>query len=292
MTFSMTGFAALEQSINQPIDNATLILELRAVNSRYLDLHFKLDENLRSFEPAIRELISAKLSRGKIECKVNLIQRTQAGQATQLDDALMQQLAAMQVKAQQYFPQSRPLSVADILRWPGVVLSDALSQDSLLEDVKKLLQKGLQDLNASRAREGEKLKALVLERLSQIETLVIKVKPLLPALTKEYQAKLENKLQENLKNIDPERVAQELVMFAQRIDVDEELTRLTAHISEVKRILNSDAPAGKRLDFLMQELNREANTLGSKSVSVQTTQVSMELKVLIEQMREQIQNIE
>jgi len=132
----------------------------------------------------------------------------------------------------------------------------------------------------------------VLERLSQIESLVIKVKPLLPALTKEYQAKLENKLQENLKNIDPERVAQELVMFAQRIDVDEELTRLTAHISEVKRILSSDAPAGKRLDFLMQELNREANTLGSKSVSVQTTQVSMELKVLIEQMREQIQNIE
>ncbi|MDI1298289.1 YicC/YloC family endoribonuclease [Methylotenera sp.] len=292
MTFSMTGFAALEQSINSPIDNATLILELRAVNSRYLDLHFKLDENLRSFEPAIRELISAKLSRGKIECKVNLIQRTQAGHATQLDDALMQQLAAMQVKAQQYFPQSRPLSVADILRWPGVVLNDSLSQDSLLEDVKNLMQAGLQDLNASRAREGEKLKALVLERLSQIESLVVKVKPLLPALTKEYQAKLENKLQENLKNIDQERVAQELVMFAQRIDVDEELTRLTAHISEVKRILSSEAPAGKRLDFLMQELNREANTLGSKSVSVQTTQVSMELKVLIEQMREQIQNIE
>jgi uncharacterized protein (TIGR00255 family) len=161
-----------------------------------------------------------------------------------------------------------------------------------MEDVKKLVQQGLQDLNASRAREGNKLKTLVLERLSQIELLVEKVKPLLPALTKEYQAKLENKLQENLKTIDMERVAQELVLFAQRIDVDEELTRLTAHVSEVKRILNSEGPAGKRLDFLMQELNREANTLGSKSVSVQTTQVSMELKVLIEQMREQIQNIE
>jgi uncharacterized protein (TIGR00255 family) len=172
------------------------------------------------------------------------------------------------------------------------MLNNTLSQDSLMEDIKKLVQKGLLDLNASRAREGEKLKALVLERLSQIETLVTKVKPLLPALTKEYQVKLENKLQESLKNIDQERVAQELVLFAQRIDVDEELTRLTAHISEVKRILSSDAPAGKRLDFLMQELNREANTLGSKSVSVQTTQVSMELKVLIEQMREQIQNIE
>ena len=288
MTFSMTGYAALEQSI----ENATLILELRAVNSRYLDLHFKLDDHLKSFEPTIREQIGAQLSRGKIECKMNLIQRTQAGQAMQLDDALMQQLAGMQEKAQLYFPQSRQLSIADILRWPGVLLNDTLSQDSLLEDIKKLVQKGLKDLNASRAREGEKLKMLVLERLSQIETLVTKVKPLLPALTKEYQLKLENKLQENLKNIDQERVAQELVLFAQRIDVDEELTRLTAHISEVKRILSSDAPAGKRLDFLMQELNREANTLGSKSVSVQTTQVSMELKVLIEQMREQIQNIE
>lgn len=288
MTFSMTGFAALEQSL----ENATLLLELRAVNSRYLDLHFKLDEHLRSLEPSIRELISAQLSRGKIECKVNLIQRTQSNQATQLDEALMQQLVAMQAKAKVHFPQSRELSVSDILRWPGVVLSDALNHDTLLDDVKKLMQQGLQDLNASRAREGTKLKMLVLERLSQIEALVTKVKPLLPALSKEYQAKLESKLQESLKNIDQERIAQELVLFAQRIDVDEELSRLTAHVSEVKRILHSDAPAGKRLDFLMQELNREANTLGSKSVSVQTTQVSMELKVLIEQMREQIQNIE
>jgi uncharacterized protein (TIGR00255 family) len=173
-----------------------------------------------------------------------------------------------------------------------VVLHEELNHESLADDIKKLVQQGLQDLNASRAREGEKLKALILDRLAQIEVLVAKVKPLLPQLNKEYQAKLELKLQETLKTIDQERIAQELVLFAQRIDVDEELSRLTAHVSEVKRILNNDAPAGKRLDFLMQELNREANTLGSKSVSVQTTQVSMELKVLIEQMREQIQNIE
>jgi len=288
MTFSMTGFAALEQ----PIENATLVLELRAVNSRYLDVHFKLDETLRSFEPAIRELIGSHLSRGKVECKVNLMQRVQSGQAPQLDEQLMQQLAAMQAKAQEIFPQSRALSVADILRWPGVVQHDELSHDSLLEDIRKLVEQGLRDLNASRIREGEKLKALILDRLAQIEHLVAKVKPLLPQLNKEYQAKLELKLQETLKTVDQERIAQELVLFAQRIDVDEELSRLTAHVSEVKRILSSDAPAGKRLDFLMQELNREANTLGSKSVSVQTTQVSMELKVLIEQMREQIQNIE
>lgn len=288
MTYSMTGYAALEQ----PLENATLVLELRAVNSRYLDVHFKLDEALRVFEPAIRELIGANLSRGKIECKVSLMQRKQANLASQLDEQLIQQLADMQIKTLAFFPQSHQLSVADILRWPGVVLGEELSQESLIEDVKKLVQLGLQDMNASRAREGEKLKALILDRLVQIETLVAKVKPLLPVLNKEYQAKLEHKLQETLKTIDQDRIAQELVLFAQRIDVDEELSRLTAHVSEVKRILGSDAPAGKRLDFLMQELNREANTLGSKSVSVQTTQVSMELKVLIEQMREQIQNIE
>lgn len=288
MTFSMTGFAAIEQ----PLESATLLLELRAVNSRYLDLHFKLDENLRSLEPVIRELIGAQLSRGKIECKINLIQRAQSNQTMQLDENLMQQLAAMGVQAQLHFPHSSPMSVADVLRWPGVVLNNVLSCETLAEDVKKLVGQGLQDLNASREREGEKLKALILDRLSQIELLVEKVKPLLPALSKEYQEKLVNKLQDSLKNIDQERIAQELVLFAQRIDVDEELTRLTAHVSEVKRILNSSAPAGKRLDFLMQELNREANTLGSKSVSVQTTQVSMELKVLIEQMREQIQNVE
>lgn len=288
MTYSMTGFAALEQ----PLEQATLLLELRAVNSRYLDLHFKLDETLKSFEPQIRELISARLSRGKVECKMYLTERTQLNQTVQLDQALMLQLAHMQEQVKGAFPHSRELSVADILRWPGVVVHQELDHEALGEIIKTLVLKALDDLNASRAREGEKLKTIILDRLMQIEQLVEKVKPLLPQLQREYQARLEQKLQDTLKTIDQERIAQELVMFAQRIDVDEELGRLTAHISEVRRILNADAPAGKRLDFLMQELNREANTLGSKSVSVETTRVSMELKVLIEQMREQIQNIE
>jgi uncharacterized protein (TIGR00255 family) len=284
----MTGFAALEQ----PLAYATLLLELRAVNSRYLDLHFKLDENLRSYEPTIREIINGQLSRGKIEIKMNLVQHANIGQALQLDESLILQLVAIQEKTQLHFPQSRQLSVADVIRWPGVLINNVLNQESISEDITKLVKNGLQELNASRAREGEKLKVLVLERLSQIELLVLKVKPLLPLLTSEYQIKLQNKLQEMIKSIDQERIVQELVLFAQRIDVDEELTRLTTHVSEVRRILNSNAPAGKRLDFLMQELNREANTLGSKSVSVKTTQASIELKVLIEQMREQIQNIE
>lgn len=288
MTFSMTGFAAVEQTL----ENSTLLLELRAVNSRYLDLHFKLDDSLKSFEPLIRELIGAQLSRGKVECKLNLLQRTQVGQSPQLDEHVLRQLAQMQSKTQQFFPQSPDLSVSDILRWPGVLQQEALDQTTLSDDVRRIILQGLQELNASRAREGEKLKSIILDRLAQIEALVLKVKPLLPQLHQEYQAKLEQKLQETIKTIDYERVAQELVLFAQRIDVDEELGRLTTHVSEVKRVLNSSAPAGKRLDFLMQELNREANTLGSKSVSVHTTQVSMELKVLIEQMREQIQNLE
>lgn len=288
MTFSMTGFAALEQSL----ENATLLLELRAVNSRYLDLHFKLDENLRGMEPTIRELITTALSRGKIECKLNLIQRAAVNQPSQLDEKLTEQLALMQQTALQYFPKSNALSIADVLRWPGVVVSNAANSEALTEAVKSLVSVGLLELNASRQREGEKLKAIILEKLVSIDALVARVKPLLPKLNKEYQEKLTLKLNESLKSIDQDRLAQELVLFAQRIDVDEELGRLSTHVSEVRRILNSDAPAGKRLDFLMQELNREANTLGSKSVSVETTQVSMELKVLIEQMREQIQNIE
>ncbi|MGB4812877.1 MAG: YicC/YloC family endoribonuclease [Methylophilaceae bacterium] len=288
MTNSMTGFAALEQAL----ENATLLLEIRAVNSRYLDLHFKLDDHTRAFETSIREQITAQLNRGKVECKVSLVLHPQANQNLQLNAVLLQQLQQMQAQVQAHFPQSQTLSVADILRWPNVVASEVLNVEALTDAVKKLVQQGLQDLNASRQREGEKLKAIILDRVSQMELIATKVKPLLPALAKAYQTKLETKLQENIKTIDQERIAQELVLFAQRIDVDEELSRLTAHISEVKRILNSSAPAGKRLDFLMQELNREANTLGAKSVSVETTQVSMELKVLIEQMREQIQNIE
>lgn len=287
MIFSMTGFAAQEHQT----ETATLMLELRAVNSRYLDLHFKLDDAFKAFELPIRERIGKHLSRGKVECKLSLVQRTKSQQTMLLDADVLKQLAHLQQDALAIFPHSATLSMAEILRWPGAIVTEGGNQD-LTQDVMDLVELGLEALNASRAREGEKLKALIEDRIKQIGHLVLQVKPLLPALAKSYQLKLEAKLHETLKTIDQERIAQELVMFAQRIDVDEELTRLSAHITEVQRILNSKDPAGKRLDFLMQELNREANTLGSKSVSIETTQVSMQLKVLIEQMREQIQNIE
>lgn len=287
MIYSMTGFAAQEHQT----ETVTLMLELRAVNSRYLDLHFKLDDAFKAFELPIRERISKHISRGKVECKLSLVQRTKSQQTLLLDTDVLKQLAHLQQEAMAILPHSATLNMAEILCWPGAIVTEGGTQD-LTQAVMDLVELGLAALNASRAREGEKLKALIEDRIKQIGDLVLQVKPLLPALAKNYQLKLEAKLHETLKTIDQERIAQELVMFAQRIDVDEELTRLSAHITEVQRILTSKDPAGKRLDFLMQELNREANTLGSKSVSIETTQVSMQLKVLIEQMREQIQNIE
>ena len=288
MIYSMTGFASLEREIN----NGVLVIELRSVNHRYLELHLKLDEHLRSFEPLVREMISAKLGRGKVECRMSFVRQSEAAQSLNLDDAVLNQLLEVSKVLKTKFPESQPLSVSEILHWPGVVQNQELASDQFAEVVKDCLQQILQDMSDSRAREGAKMKALILERLAEIESLVAKVKPLLPQQVKEYQSRLTAKLQDALNSVDEERVRQELVLFAQRIDVDEELTRLTAHVAEVKRILDDNKLAGKRLDFLMQELNREANTLGSKSVSVETSQASMSLKVLIEQMREQIQNIE
>jgi len=284
----MTGFASLERQLT----NGVLVVELRSVNHRYLELHMKLDENLRSFEPVVREMISATLGRGKVECRMSLVQRGAADKALSLDEEILTNLSEVATQIQQRFPTSQALSVAEILHWPGVVQNEHGDNAQLGEDIKSALKQILEDMTSSRAREGEKMKALILERLVDAEQIVATVKPLLPMQVKAYQEKLTAKLQEALKSVDEDRVRQELVLFAQKIDVDEELTRLIAHVSEVKRILDADQAAGKRLDFLMQELNREANTLGSKSVSTEVSQASMSLKVLIEQMREQIQNIE
>lgn len=284
----MTGFSAIEHEIPAGL----LLIELRSVNHRYLELQMKLDDKVRSFEPLARELITAKLGRGKVECRMSLIPLVNSAKQTELDPLVLQQLAQMTTTVQAHFPESRALSVADILRWPGVIVNENTADGDLEASVREGLGKVLEDMSASRSREGAKLKVIILERLTEMERLVAQVKPLLPQQVKAYQERLTAKLQDSIKGIDDDRIRQELVIFAQRIDVDEELTRLTAHIEEVKRILDADAAAGKRLDFLMQELNREANTLGSKSVSTEVSQVSMGLKILIEQMREQIQNIE
>ena len=288
MILSMTGYASQEYNTSGGI----LLLELRSVNHRYLELQLKLDDNLRSFEAAVRELIQAKLGRGKVDCRLSLIRNIAADSAPQLNHSVLQQIAENAKTAAQYFPHTQPVNMLEILQMPGVISTTALDADALETDLKTVVNSVLQDLIAAKSREGEKLKTIILDRLQEVEGLVAKVKPMMPALVKQYQEKLTAKLREAHASNDDERIRQEMVLFVQRIDVDEELVRLTAHIAEVKRILNASAAAGKRLDFLMQEMNREANTLGSKSVAIETSQISMELKVLIEQMREQIQNIE
>jgi uncharacterized protein (TIGR00255 family) len=288
MILSMTGYASQEYNTS----GGVLLLELRSVNHRYLELQLKLDDNLRVFEATVREQIQAKLGRGKVDCRLSLVRSNAMEAAPVLNHSVLQKIAESAKTAAQYFPHTQPVNMLEILQMPGVMATVALDTDALENDLKTVLNKVLQDLIEAKAREGEKLKIIILARLQEIELLVAKVKPMMPVLVKQYQEKLTAKLLEAHASNDDERVRQEIVIFAQRIDVDEELVRLTSHIEEVKRILNANAAAGKRLDFLMQEMNREANTLGSKSVAIETSQISMELKVLIEQMREQIQNIE
>ena len=288
MILSMTGFSSGEYNTS----GGVLIIELRSVNHRYLELQLKPDDNLRGFESTIRELVQAKLGRGKIDCRLSLVRSNALQAAPVLNHGVLQQIAESAKTAAQYFPHIQPVNMLEILCMPGVLQTEPLDTDTLEHDLKTALNSTLDDLIASKAREGEKLKAIILDRLAQIQILVTKVKPMMPALVQQYQQKLSTKLAEAHASNDDERIRQEMVIFAQRIDVDEELSRLSTHIDEVNRILNANAAAGKRLDFLMQEMNREANTLGSKSVAIETSQISMELKVLIEQMREQIQNIE
>ncbi|OQW67855.1 MAG: YicC family protein [Proteobacteria bacterium ST_bin12] len=288
MILSMTGYASQEHNTKQGI----LLVECRSVNHRYLELQLKLDDNLRLFEATARELIQAKLGRGKVDVRMSMMRETGVDSVPQLNHTVLQQIAESAKTAAQYFPHTQPVNMLDILRMPGVMMSEALDADALEADFKQVLNQVLQHLIDARAREGEKLKAVILDRLQQIEQHVTRVKPMMPNLIAQYQAKLSVKLHEATNSRDDDRIRQEMVLYAQRIDVDEELSRLDSHISEVKRILHAGGAVGKRLDFLMQEMNREANTLGSKSVAVETSQISMELKVLIEQMREQIQNIE
>ncbi len=288
MILSMTGFTSQERNTN----NGVLTVELRAVNHRYLELLFKMDESMRNFEPMLREQISTRLGRGKVDCRLSFTPVSTLTNAPNLNHEMLQQLAETIKSAAKHFEQAQPVNMLDVLKTPGVMVAQALDEVALEADLKTLLDAALNDLIAARQREGEKLKAIILARLGEVEAQVQIVKPLMPGLIKQYRTRLMDRLKEVQQTQDEERIHQEIVLFAQRIDVDEELSRLDAHISEVKRILAAGNAAGKRLDFLMQEMNREANTLGSKSVSIETTQVSMQLKVLIEQMREQIQNIE
>ena len=288
MVQSMTGFAVQTRDLG----SVSLHLELRSVNSRYLDLGFRIVDDLRAAEPAIRERISARLGRGKVECRLNLQAGHAAPRSMALNAALLDQLAEAQNTLRSRFVDAAPLSVNELLRWPGMLADDSLGFDEMLPAIVALTNAALDDLVATRAREGEKLADMIRERLARMRELVAIATPRMPAVVVEYQERLTAKLRDAVASLDEDRIRQEVALYAQRIDVDEELTRLNTHLDEVERILKAGGAAGKRLDFLMQELNREANTLASKSPATDITGIAMEMKVLIEQMREQVQNLE
>jgi uncharacterized protein (TIGR00255 family) len=284
---SMTGFANSETRFPAGL----LLIELRAVNHRYLELNVKIEDSLRQFEALVREQLQSKLGRGKVECRLSLKSDSASSSKLALNPAMVTQIAQTLQDLHQHFPEAQPVNLVDIFKLPGVLQTEAVDSETLGHSVQSGLAQTIDELIAARQREGEKLKQVLLDRLQGVREQIAIVKPLLPQVIQQYQEKLTAKLREAMQ-ADDDRVRQEIVLYAQRTDVDEELARLNSHITEMDRILTAGGPVGKKLDFLMQEMNREANTLGSKSVAIETTQVSMQLKVLIEQMREQIQNIE
>ncbi len=288
MARSMTAFARQELVK----DWGTLTLELRSVNHRYLDVSLRLPEDFRNLEPKIREKISAKLARGKVDVGLRFSRTDTSSGDILIDKELVQQIsdASREIDHILYNPEA--VSSLDILRWPGVIKTPELDSAELTSALFELLDASLNDMLEGRAREGKKLADLISQRCQSISDVIIDVKKRLPEIMQIWREKLLTRIQEASVEVDESRLEQELVILAHKTDVDEELDRLTTHVAEVERVLKDEKPIGRRLDFLMQELNREANTLGSKSIDTETTKASVDLKVLIEQMREQIQNIE
>ena len=288
MIVSMTGFAAVAAEL----PGLSLAVELRSVNHRYLDIALKLPDELRSLEPALRERLAAEVKRGKVECRVALNRVAASVAQVAIDQSRVRALAQAAAEIRQLVPAAAPLSAAEILRWPGVMIEPAVAPEALVEALHRLVDQGLVELAAARAREGAKLQALLVARCNDIEAQVARVAPRIPALHAAFIEKLGTRLKEAGLDSNDDRLKQELALFATKIDIAEEVARLSTHVTEVRRVLAQGGSAGKRLDFLAQELHREANTLGSKSVDAELSQASLELKVLIEQMREQVQNIE
>ncbi len=284
----MTGYAAA--SADSP--RGTLSLELRSVNARFLDLQLRVAEELRPLEPMLRELILARISRGKLECRVFLNESVVSQIPQRLNSEAISRLKGLAEEARRGFPDAAPLRVADVLRWPGVVAEPAADAEKLRAIAERLCRGALDDLVAAREREGAKLAASIGERIAAMRWRVEEVAPLVPQSIAAYQARLAERLREALGSANDDRVRAELAVFAAKVDVDEELERLRAHLGEAERTLKQGGAVGKRLDFVAQELNREANTLASKAASQQLADCALELKLLIEQIREQVQNIE
>ncbi len=287
MIHSMTGYAVA--SADSP--RGVLTLELRSVNSRFLDLQFRVAEELRAAEPLLRELITGRVSRGKVDCR--LYQGNAASQAQQgLNIQAIEQLRSLATQAAKAFPGISPLRTADVLRWPGVLAEPAADEERTRNALDHVCRQALDDLCAARGREGAKLAAILLSRVGEMRKRLTEVAPLVPEAVAAYRARISERLREVLGTGDDERARAEVALFAAKSDVDEEITRLATHLDEVERVLARGGAAGKRLDFLAQELNREANTLASKAAGLKIADCALELKLLIEQIREQVQNIE
>ena len=282
----MTGYA--QASAGSP--RGALSLELRSVNARFLDLQFRIADELRMLEPMLRETITARVTRGKVDCRLSF---NAAGPSVtpRLNDEALARLSTLADAARHAFPEAGPLRIADVLRWPGVIAEET-DLEGLRAAAETLCRKGVGELVAARAREGAKLAAGILERVRSMRGRVEAVAPLVPQAIAAYQAKITERLREAIGSADDERIRAELVLFGTKVDVAEELDRLRAHLGEVERVLAAGGVVGKRLDFLAQELNREANTLASKAASQAISECALELKLLVEQIREQVQNLE
>ncbi len=288
MIRSMTSFA---RCVSQG-EWGSLQLELRSVNHRYLELNLRLPETIRVLEPKIRERISQRLGRGKVDCNIHFQPPVESAGEMVINEALVKKLAhaTREVDALIYNPS--PVNSLDVMQWPGVMQPPALDEERVHSEALLLLDQAIEEMTQNRSREGEKLKAIILKRCDAADEVVKAVRARLPEVLAVVRNRLSERLADLRQELDENRLEQEMVIAAQKLDVDEEMDRLETHLTEVRRVLDSDKPVGRRLDFLMQELNREANTLGSKSADTETTSASVELKVLIEQMREQVQNIE
>jgi uncharacterized protein (TIGR00255 family) len=299
----MTGYA----TSTKETDAGTITIEIKSVNSRFLDLQFRINDEFRSIEPLFRDAISKRINRGKVECRFSFGKKNNDGQQKALNTDVLTQLNQFQVELKQRFPSAKELSVSDLLRWPGVIEESEINSDNLQENIHSGIESTLNDFITSREREGAALAQVLLKCVDEMETIVARITPLLPTVLQQFQQKAITRLEEALglalskadgsapslsRDEVLDRIRQEVTMYGIRIDVNEELARLSGHLTETRQIIKKGGQVGKRLDFMMQELNREANTLGSKAALKELADASMELKLLIEQMREQVQNLE
>ncbi|MFZ6847297.1 YicC/YloC family endoribonuclease [Undibacterium sp. RuRC25W] len=300
----MTGYA----TSTLETESGTVTIEIKSVNSRFLDLQFRINDDFRSVESLFRDAIARRIVRGKVECRFSFGKKTSEANSKALNDKLLIQLASFQTQVLEKFPTASPLSTSDLLRWPGVIEEAEINAESLQTSITSTINSTLDAFIVSREREGAALAQVLLNCVGAMEGIVEKIRPLLPQVLQQFQQKAISRLEEALglttatSGNNPtqtvtreealDRIRQEVTVYGIRIDVAEELARLSAHLGETRHIIQKGGQVGKRLDFMMQELNREANTLGSKAALKELADASMELKLLIEQMREQVQNLE